>query len=378
MSATSLRDPRWIVGRRFDLTILAVPAIAALASLGLMRGPREHGVPLCAFLVLIVAFDVAHVWATIYLTYLDREVMAKRKALLLLPIPLTIAVAFRLHLHSPALFWTLLAYVAIYHFVMQQWGFIALYKSRASETSRFDYYLDKWTLWAGALGPVLLWHASPARQFDWFNAGESFIGKLDPSLGPDILTVVCVVGAVYVLRQIDLAVSKRRFNLGKNLWMGCAWTSWFVGIGLAQHPLVSAAFLNLFHGIPFLALVWHRCNRRWEGKTSARSRLLAYLSQRKNWFLFYGLILAIAIVEESLWDGIVWRVYLPSLLGTPLPRVSGAALSAWVAVLSVPQIVHYYLDAWIWKLDGSNPDLHTTVHVPVSGAVQSSSQPAAT
>ena len=67
-----------------------------------------------------------------------------------------------------------------------------------------------------------------------------------------------------------------------------------------------------------------------------------------------------ALVEEVLWDGVVWKVYLPQLTGAPAPAMGALALSAWVAALSLPQIVHYFLDGYIWKLDGSNPDLYAT------------------
>ncbi len=130
-----------------------------------------------------------------------------------------------------------------------------------------------------------------------------------------------------------------------------------MGIGLSDHALVSAAFLNLLHGVPFLALVWHRCNQRWQGRNEGPSRLLAWLSQRRRWLWFYAVILALAVFEESLWDAAVWQVYLPDLLALDLPETDAATLSFVVAVLSVPQIVHYFLDAWIWRFDGSNPDL---------------------
>jgi len=351
------RHPRrWIVSARFDLALLAIPLVASLASLATLGLDGEE-VPLWAFLVLIVAFDVSHVWATGYLTYLDGEALRRRRLLFLLPIPLSFLVAFRLHMHSATLYWTLLAYVAIYHFIQQQWGFVALYKACAKERNPIDYYLDKWTLWVGALGPVLLWHASPSRQFDWFNAGESFIATIDPGLRPDIGFVMLAFASVYVLRQVHLAVAQNQLNLGKSLWMACSWLSWTVGISYAANPLVSAAFLNLFHGIPFLALVWYRCNRRWEDHFSEVSPLLAWLSQRRNWLAFYLMVLGLAIAEESLWDGLIWQTYLPALLDFDPPNLSAAALSFWVALLSIPQIVHYYLDAWIWKLDGSNPDL---------------------
>ncbi len=360
-------DPgrRWLVSKHFDLAILAAPAALSVASLGLASivGPGERLLPLWAFLILIVAFDVSHVWATAYLTYFDRDVVRRRPLLLWLPIPVFGLIAFRLHLHSPDLYWTLLAYVAIYHFIAQQWGFVALYKARAKERSRFDYYLDKWTLWVGALGPVLLWHASPGRQFDWFHAGESFIATINPTLKPDVQLAMWVVGGTYVARQIQVALTTGRVNIGKNLWIASAWVSWSVGISWASHPLVSAAFLNLFHGIPFLALVWHRCNRRWEGKAQRGKSRLAWLSQRKNWALFYAAVVAIALVEETLWDGVVWRVYIPKLLDLPDLNLQAWALSFWVAVLSIPQIIHYFLDAWIWKLDGSNPDLKQALGV---------------
>ncbi len=361
-SASTRAPRRWIVSARFDLALVAIPFAGALASL-LTVGGDGGAVPLWAFLLLIVATDVAHVWATAYITYLDQEVFRRRRLLFVLPVPLAFLIAYRLHVHSPQLYWTLLAYVAIYHFIQQQWGFIALYKARAGERRSFDYYLDKWTLWVGALGPVLLWHASPARQFDWFNAGESFIARINPDLQGDIVIIMGVFAALWLGRQIQIHVAHREINPGKCLWMTLSWISWSVGIGLADHPLISAAFINLFHGIPFLGLVWYRCNRRWQGASGGPSRLVAWLSQRRNWLWFLLPLWVFALAEETLWDGLVWQIYLPSLLDVSGPDLSLEMLSLWVALLSIPQIVHYYLDAWVWKLDGSNPDLRALLEL---------------
>lgn len=346
----------WLVSRRFDVAMVAVPLVASLLSL-LTLDQRAPRFPLWAYLILIVAFDVAHVWGTIYVTYLDGEILRRRRVLLLATPLLSFVVAYRLHGQSPQLFWTLLAYVAIFHFIKQLYGLIALYKARAGERERWDFYLDKWTLWVGAVGPVLLWHASPARQFDWFNAGESFIARIDPAFEGDVLAIMGVTALVYLLRQGQLARSAAGLNVGKNVWMLAAWVSFGVGIGLSSHPLVSAAFLNLFHGIPFLMLVWHRRNAVDEGQVGeVGRRWVLWLSQRKRWLAFYLVILAPALLEESLWDWFVWQAYLPDLLGSA-PRDVGDGSSFWVALLSVPQLAHYYLDAFIWKMDESNPDL---------------------
>src|SRR3712207_5118006 len=76
----------WIVSPRFDIALLGVPAAGTAL---LLLTPADTGmadglVPLWAFLLLVVAVDVAHVWATLYLSYLDREAFARRRLLFLL------------------------------------------------------------------------------------------------------------------------------------------------------------------------------------------------------------------------------------------------------------------------------------------------------
>ncbi len=351
-------DSNWIFSKKFDLSIFLFPlALAALSPLTLLLDPSDN-LPLWAFLLVVVSFDVAHVWATLYRTYLDPIELRRRKMLYLLPIPIFFYISLRLHLYSPVLFWTLLAYVAIYHFITQNYGFLALYKMKKGERSTFDYHLDKWTLWMGALGPVLWWHATPDRVFNWFSAGESFIFRIDPAFIGDITAVYFGLLGLYTARQLYLWQVKRHFNPGKQIIMGGHYLTWGVGIYFTDNPLISAAFLNLFHGIPFLAMVWFYCNRKWrDPERKKRSRVLAFLSQPKNWFWFYLLIFIPALLEETLWDSFVWQVYLPDILTTPLPGLNHFAISVLVALLSLPQILHYFLDGWIWKFNKSNPGL---------------------
>lgn len=329
---------RWIVSGPVDLAMLGVPLALTLAVLAL---PRPAGVPLWAFLLLVVAFDVAHVWATLYLGYLDGAALRRRPLLFLLPIPLLAAASYRLHLHSAELFWTLVAYVAIHHFAAQQWGFVALYRLRHGERDPWDRALDKWTLWVGALGPVALWHTT--ARFDWFGHGERFLLQLDPGLRPDILAVMAGVALVYLARQAQHARAGR-FNLGKNLWMLAAWSSWSAGLALAEHPLASLACINLLHGIPFLILVWFRVRARGRPAAGVQGWLATRL------WAFYGLVLVLALLEEGAWDGLVWGKY------TARHELAPGVTSLVVALLATPQLVHYYLDGWLWKLDGSNPD----------------------
>lgn len=371
VSETETSTPgAWIISRPADLTLLAVPAAFTLLALCLPAAESASGLSLAAFLFLIVAFDVAHVWSTLYLTYADPIVVTRRRLLLLLPIPLTILVGYRVHLVSPSLFWTIVAYVAIHHFASQQWGFVALYKFRAGERDPLDRALDKLTLWVGALGPVAYWHTLDVR-FDWFGHGEQFVMALPAALRGDIVFLMGALGACYVGRQIHLARAGQ-FNWGKNLWMAAAWASWSLAVYRLDHPLVSLACINLLHGIPFLALVWIRIHRYWKTEereeVRRRSPWVAFLSGTGaarprgalGWVgllaLFYVPLLLLGLLEEGAWERYVWGERL-ALAWEP----SREQLSWAVALLATPQIVHYILDAWLWKMDGSNPDLNAAL-----------------
>ena len=67
---------------------------------------------------------------------------------------------------------------------------------------QLDYRLDYWTLMTAALGPVLLWHATPTRRFDWFGFGEDFVVRLPESAQPLLIGAYCTVAAVWIGRQV--------------------------------------------------------------------------------------------------------------------------------------------------------------------------------
>jgi len=209
-----------------------------------------------------------------------------------------------------------------------------LYKGKKGERDAFDFYLDKLAVWAGALGPVLWWHATPTRRFDWFDAGEKFFLRIAPAFIGDILVVYSAILAFYLARQIYLYRARGFFNPGKQMIMAAHYLTWAVGIYVTDNPLISAAFLNLFHGIPFLGLVWYYCHRKWRDPERGKlSQTLAFISSKSQWLRFYLPLVGLALLEETVWDGVVWKVYLPKILGLTFPELGSVALSVWVAVL---------------------------------------------
>ena len=69
---------------------------------------------------------------------------------------------------------------AVFHFIKQQAGFVALYlRAGAEAPTAFDRRLCTAAVWAGTAGPVLYWHASLPRRFSWFMDGDFLAGRFE-------------------------------------------------------------------------------------------------------------------------------------------------------------------------------------------------------
>lgn len=348
----------WIISKNTDCAIFIGPVLAAFLFLFFFNDyPVEAPYPLWVFIALVVSVDVAHVWATGYRVYLDPEETSRRPWIYLGSIPLILIASIVLHLYDSKTFWTVVAYYAIWHFLSQPYGFIAIYKWKYQERNPMDHHLDKLSSWVAGLGPILVWHATPERHFNWFDHGEFFLARIPQYFTPWILGIYGVIFLLYVTRQVQAYYLRREFNPGKQMVMLLTWLTWAVGIFL-PHPLISAAFINLFHGIPFIALTWLYCHRKWANSERSSEtpwhKSLIFLSRKENLFFFYALLLLPALAEEFLWDSMIWGVYLIS----PLKIQPETLLySSLVGLLALPQLIHYYLDSHIWKLKKTNPDL---------------------
>ena len=67
------------------------------------------------------------------------------------------------------------------------------------------------------------------------------------------------------------------------------------------------------------------------------------------------MLLAIAFMEELLWDNLLWHEHL-SVFGNWGLDLTDGLLVLIVPLLSLPQTTHYVLDGFIWK-SRTNPFL---------------------
>ena len=334
---------RWLFGPRTDVlaffgaTLAAFVLVLAAPSLGI-----GSDTPPWAWLLLVVGIDVAHVWSTLYRVYLDGDEL-RRRPMLYGTAPL---VAFGLgvaaHQVSPGFFWRLLAYVAVWHFVRQQVGWMVLYGRRA-KSPNWRLHLDRAAMYAATLGPVVWWHANLPRPFWWFKEGD-FVGGLPRALGTAALVVHFAVLGVWLLVALVPKLGGEPLHPGKLLLAAATWLAWYGGIVWAKSDFAFTALNVVLHGVPYLVLLFlYARGRATEG---GYGRLNAFV--RFGVPTFLALLLAIAFVEELAWDRLVWGDH-PMFFGAPALDLSPALLSLVVPLLTVPQATHYLLDGFVWR-----------------------------
>jgi hypothetical protein len=338
-----------IVSPRFDFGWFVAPGLVAIAW-GLLIGlrgdvPHESGLGLWIASVLLV--DVAHVYASLYRTYLDPVARrTHRRRLIWTPI-LCAWFGFLLHLESPLLFWGVLAYVAIFHFIKQHIGFALLFVRAGKETAR-DRKLVAWAIWAGTLGPVIWWHAHLPTRFAWFVQGDLVTG-LPAWVGDAALFAQIPIWFAFAWRRLQLLrAGKPNPTL---LWLVVVPAiSWHLGIVVFNDDRIFTITNVFLHGIPYLALVWVAGGRDRVRQTVSSRRVVVVAAA------FYGLLVTLAVTEEALWDRLVWHDH-EVLFGPSDSALGPYALAVVVALLTVPQATHYLLDRFIWRVGPDNPGL---------------------
>ncbi len=356
----------WLVSRRWDLAVFGGPALLALALLawGAWSGLLAEATPAWAWVSTVVFVDVAHVWATAYRVYTDPEELRRRPGLYY-GVPVAVyALGVLLYSTSSGIFWRALAYVAVFHFVRQQYGWVALYRRRLGDHGRLDRVLDAGAIYSATLYPVLHWHANLPREFAWLIEGD-FIPGLPRAAAEALLPLHLGIMAAYAGRQLYLLSSGRPVSAGKNVVVATTWAAWFVGIVVLDSDYAFTVTNVLVHGIPYLALVWLYGRNRYTDP----SRLVGRAFRPRGWALYLLPLAALAWIEEWGWDRLLWHerpALFPGADVSPGPE----ALALIVPLLALPQATHYVLDGWIWRARG-NPGLQERLGFPGADGLDS-------
>lgn len=344
-----------------DLLTLYLPVWVCWVVLCLLPDSiLQTDIPLWVWVLFVLGIDVGHVWSTIFRTYLDKQEFRQHRTLLLGAPVVSFLVAMGLAWYRIEWFWRGLAYLAVFHFIKQQYGFLALYKTKAKDWAIRKFWNDKFIIYWATLYPVLYWHLAPNIQFNWFVTNDfvslsSYWGAYANWL-PYVLFVTNILYWLVLLAWLREEVQlSTRLQWGKLLWVGTTAINWYGGIVYFNSDLAFTVTNIVAHGLPYFALILYY-NQQKKGIIHRKIPSIWWGA-----FLVIPVVFLLAFLEEYWWDRLVYGdraaffgqiiPYSESLLQQPL------AIAIAIGILTVPQMTHYIIDGFIWKTNDKNPYL---------------------
>jgi hypothetical protein len=330
----------WLGAPVVEAIFILAPPLVSVALVILFNSYfSSNGVSTVWWIILVLCIDVSHVYSTLFRMYWDKKTFTKyKKHLVIIPI-VGLASGILVHLYSPLLFWRVLAYLAVFHFIRQQYGFMRLY-ARNQDQGRSDRLIDQIAIYAATIYPLLYWHSNPTKNMNWFVDGD-FVAFSNPYLIKAGAFLYYIIIILYVGKEFWLS-RKTDFNIPKNLVMVGTFLSWYVGIVAFQADLIFTLLNVVSHGIPYMALIWIYGDKKIRPKFSFNYKGVA---------IFVSVLLLLAYLEEYFWDVLIWNDHpnvFPSLSMIE-PLQHPFVIAILVPLLVLPQVTHYVLDGFIWK-----------------------------
>jgi len=343
----------WLFGKRTDLLLFGGSAGVALLFLGIghATGLLDGDAPPWLFLVAVVGVDVVHVWSTGW-RVLSEGRAASRRLWLYAGVPVAAwCVGVAAYSVSPLFFWRVLAYLAVFHFVRQQYGWVSLYRRKNGE-GRDGRLLDAAAIYGATLTPLLFWHAHLPRKFQWFLKGD-FLSGLPEGVSRAAFVVYAGIFAAWVGNELARARAGRPVSWGKILIVFSTAATWFLGIVVFDSDYAFTV-LNVFvHGIPYMGLVWFTSKARAEARRDAGEAPSLVDRMVPRLVPFIAPLLLVAFLEEWGWDRFVWHDHAMLFPGPALDPGT-LLLALIVPLLALPQATHYVWDAFLWKVKPAN------------------------
>ncbi|MCG6166302.1 MULTISPECIES: hypothetical protein [Leptospira] len=358
-------NPRgWIFKPSLDLAFILLPGIASVALLfifnilNIIPSEVDPWIWFCTVLLI----DVAHVYSTLFRSYFNEEEWKEKKTLLI-TVPI-VCFLFSVFLYSFGMiwFWRVMSYIAVFHFIRQQFGFMALYRKK-TDSKQIPFWIDKVTIYLMGGIPIVYWHLTDQkREFSWFMDGDFLIYPL-PNVANALLWFQFVWLGIYLLAHGFLFIKERSFPSGKILLVLNTWIVWYFGIVYFNSDFSFTVTNVINHGVPYLFLLFYYTARN-------PSEIKLEIFRTGSWIrilvCFVCVLFVFAFVEEWTWDSFIWKDHSQifknsSFYSFELPEIASALL---VSLLFLPQFTHYVLDAYLWKIGKPNPRLFHFFEIP--------------
>lgn len=341
----------WLSKPKTEFLFICLPPFFCLLLILLLPSifQQPQNVNTLWWLALVLVIDVSHVYSTLYRTYFDKQQWQLHKPLLIaIPILCFLSSIVLFQLGSD-IFWRVMAYIAVFHFIRQQYGFVKVYQRK--ESSHFLHNMEIVTVYASMLYPLLYWHCYGPFQFTWFIPND-FLFLKNHMLEVIGRWVYLAILFVYLITWIRFTWLKKSFNLPVLLVIVGTALNWYFGIVYFKSDLAFTLLNVICHGIPYITIVWLFTQKSPVDGSKSKYSLQRLLLRKYGLLLFLFIPLALGYLEEGFWDAFVWKDH-PEVFAWfyALPQETiSSIIMLIVPLLITPQLTHYVLDGFIWKV----------------------------
>lgn len=344
MTTETLTAAGWLRNPRFDLTlIVGVAAIALASGAVVVAEPALFPIILVADLWLL---GYQHVVSTFTRLSFDLGSFRQHRFLVLgLPFIVLAAVVVGAWTVGGWLLATTYLYWQWFHYTRQSYGIERAYRRKAAGAVAGDERLGRWALYLLPLWGIL---------YRSYQAPETFLG-LELKVLPVPYWLVAAAAAVALavlalwLGQVARAVLAGDRLQAHTLYVISHTVIFAVGYLVIDNLDHGWLVVNVWHNAQYILFVWMFNTGRFKTGFDPKARLLSYLSQRRNWPLYFLVCLAISTL---LYFGLERSMQLLAHRST---------LPLFMIAYQTINFHHYVVDGLIWKM--RRPSLRRTLGV---------------
>ncbi len=318
------RSDSFVFSWRLDILAFYIPLLLGICVSQFSVGPTFQST--IVFMAIVVWFsDQGHVFATAVPVALDKSVRSRfGKKIWLLPL-LVLPIWFALSQVVHSIFIALFGYFALYHIIMQQYGWMKMILRKVPHKSAWESYLDLAVFWNVYLIPVLYWHTGLSQVTKSYYVSNDLALTLSPEVWKFALPLHWAINILFLGKVIVDLIFTDKAVLGKLLFIIYSWIWFYRGLVVFDGGLFFWTVLALTHGIAYHIFVntyWRRTNRE----------AMASWFVKDGWIKFAGYILAITLISR------IWIEFKPAIDAISLMPIH------WSMTMS-----HHAFDSILWR-----------------------------
>jgi hypothetical protein len=233
-----------------------------------------------------------------------------------------------------------------FHYTAQSWGVSQIYRRKSGLPLPKNNQLAKATFYLLPLWGIL---------YRSYQAPETFLGQElrvipVPAIAVNVVATAAVIAlSLWAVARIRDAWNKR-LPVAHTLYMSSHIAVFSIAYLIIDDITMGWLVINIWHNAQYVLFVWMFNTKRFKDGVDDKAPFLSYISQPKNWWLYFGVCIALS---TALYKGI--EVFQDPLVSIGLP------LLVFYQTLNFH---HYIVDGRIWKV--RQPALQKTLGLSAS------------